>query len=36
MLDLIINGLYPAQGKTTVEPAAYQKALNDIKAKLPK
>ena len=36
VLDLIISGLYPPQGKTAVDPAAYQKALNDIKAKLPK
>jgi hypothetical protein len=36
VLDLIIGGLYPPQGKTTVDPAAYQKALAGIKAKLPK
>jgi hypothetical protein len=36
VLDMIIGGLYPPQGKTEVDPAAYQKALAGIKAKLPK
>ena len=36
MLDTISAGLYPPEGKETVDKATYLKALGDVKAKLPK